>query len=399
MTASLRVSIVRDEKEFDSLREPWNALLGQSSSETVFLTWEWLFSWWNSYGSGKRLWILKIEKNGELIGLAPLYRQQFRKLGLAYRGLYWVGDGSADSDYLDLIAQRGEEDLVVRTFVRFLGENRREWDLLFANEVPESSATLPLLKKYLGAEGCYWQQTENRCSYTVLPENWDGYLQSLKPRVRTKIRSLTANLERRFQVRFDRCDEPGELGARLDSLFQLHNRRWQENNRDGVFLSPAKRGFYEQMSGRFQKNGWLRFYSLALNGQYAAHQFCFEYRNTMFLLQEGFDPGFAANGIGNVLRAYVMRDCIDRRVGVYDFLGGVTQHKLSWGAKVKSSIRACSARPTVKNRMFLDLPRAAEAGKQCLKAVLPEAVVDWGKGLVRKAPIGKASPKGLSNEG
>jgi CelD/BcsL family acetyltransferase involved in cellulose biosynthesis len=357
-----------------------------------------MVSWWKSYGAGKRLSILEVEKDGDLIGLAPLYRQEFRRFGFTYRGLYWVGDGSADSDYLDLLARRGEEEFVGRAIVQYLTENKGEWDLLFLNEVPESSSTLRLLQKYLGEAHCYWQQTERPCSYIALPSNWNSYLQSLKPRVRTKIRSLTGNLERQFRVRFDRSDQAEELGSRLDSLFQLHNRRWQENDRDGVFLSRAKRLFYGEMSRQFQKRGWLRFYSLALNDQYAAHQFCFEYQNTMFLLQEGFEPGFAAHGIGNVLRAYVMRDCIERGVAVYDFLGGVTQHKLSWGAKIKFSIRAVGARPTAKNRIFLEVPRIAEAGKQCLKSVLPGPVIDWGKTLVRKRSIGNAATNRLSNE-
>ncbi len=122
-------------------------MLSQSSSDTVFLTWEWMVSWWKSYGAGKRLCILKIERDGDLIGLAPLYQQEFRKFGFAYRGLYWVGDGSSDSDYLDLIARRGEEELVVRALVKYLTENKGEWDLLFINEVPQSSLTVTLAAK------------------------------------------------------------------------------------------------------------------------------------------------------------------------------------------------------------------------------------------------------------
>ena len=99
----------------------------------------------------------------------------------------------------------------------------------------------------------------------------------------------------------------------------------------------------------------------------------------MFLLQEGFDPEFTEHGVGNVLRAHVFRDCIERKLATYDFLGGVTSHKLSWGAEVKKSIRAKTGQRTTKNRLLFKLPKTVELGKNGLKAVLPESVVAWGR--------------------
>src|SRR5438128_12578960 len=97
-----KISVVTDEGEFERLRPAWTRLLQHSSSNTVFLTWEWAMAWWHSYGAGKELWVLKVERDAQLVGLAPLYRKRFRKFEvLPYQGLYLLGDGSADSDYLD----------------------------------------------------------------------------------------------------------------------------------------------------------------------------------------------------------------------------------------------------------------------------------------------------------
>ncbi len=65
------------------------------------------------------------------------------------------------------------------------------------------------------------------------------------------------------------------------------------------------------------------------------------------------------------------------------------------GRERKIQYPACGARPTAKNKIFLELPRVAEVGKRCLKTVLPEAVVDWGKALARKPSIGNVPPKKL----
>jgi hypothetical protein len=97
----------------------------------------------------------------------------------------------------------------------------------------------------------------------------------------------------------------------------------------------------------------------------------------MFLLQEGFDPKWTDYGVGNVLRAYVFRDCIERKVSVYDFLAGVTSHKLSWGGSIKKSIRAAVGLPIVKNKVFFALPKFIASGKRRLKKVIPESMLVW----------------------
>jgi len=202
--------------------------------------------------------------------------------------------------------------------------------------------------------------------------------------MRTKIRSLMRQLEKDFTVDFNVCQNSAELGAGLESLFRLHEKRWMSKGEKGVFASHAKRNFYKELSHLLLGRGWLRFYTLAVNNLPVAHQYCFEYRNTMFLLQEGFDPEWDHYGVGNVLRSYVFRDCTERRVIAYDFLGGITDHKISWGAVPKNSVNAAALKPAVKNRLFLAVPDAVAAGKSQLRAMLPERVFRWRESWKRR---------------
>ena len=372
----LKISIVDNEEGLERLQVEWTQLLQQSSSDTIFLTWEWARAWWKSFGGGKKLCILKVAKNGELVALVPLYYKSFHRFGLfRYRGLYLIGDGSADSDYLDVIVRTGEEELVAQATVEFLVTHRNQWDILFLNEVPSVSPNLRLFRQLLREEACYWEEVELPRPYVALPSCWDDYLKSLKPRKRKHILYFTRRLEQNFNVHFDYCQHAGELEPRLESLFALHGQRWRLKGEAGTFISAARRGLYQEISALFLSRGWLRFYSLAVNGHYVAHQYCFKYQNTMFVLQEGFDPTWAQYDIGNVLRTYVFRDCIEKKVTVYDFLGAVTPHKLSWGVAIKQSVRIASGLPTTKNRIFFSQRKAATSVKEGLKTILPETVL------------------------
>lgn len=342
----LTVERLSSRGDIAALAERWERLLCESDADTIFLTWEWIGSWLDAYGADVEPAVLRVEDGGRLVGVAPLAlrNEPAGRFG-PRRILTFLGDGSADSDYLDLIARRGSEGAVLEAVLAEVTAPGRSWDLLRWNEIPGSSPFLPLVRDHLRRERWYVEETEVSCPYVTLPADWDSYLKRLKPRMRTKVRSTLRDLEQGHEVRFDRCESLEDLDTRLESLFALHAARWKTEGREGVFGSESKRRFYAAMSRAFLGRGWLRFYSLRVDGSFVAHQFCFERNGTTFLLQEGYDPLWAERGVGNALRAHVMRDCIERGVGVYDFLGGVTPHKLSWGAEVKTSYRIAAAPP------------------------------------------------------
>ena len=77
---------------------------------------------------------------------------------------------------------------------------------------------------------------------------------------------------------------------------------------------------------------WLEFWVLELNDIPVAAQSAFRYRDTCYSLQEGFDPSYDAESVGFVLRTRTMQRLIDLGVRRYNFLGGVNESKLRWGA-------------------------------------------------------------------
>ena len=337
--------------------EEWDALLGASASDSVFLTWDWLDAWWRAYGGGRHPRLTELRDGGRLVGVAPFYVERERRFGrIPFETAALIGDGSGDSDYLDLIAFPGRERDLLERFLE--GDGRAHgWEVIRLREIPESSPFLPLLGEHASSRGWHWDEMRVGCPYVDLPQDWDTYLRSLKPRMRTKIRSLVRTLESAHRVRLDMCRTQEDLDARLESLFDLHHKRWNLREESGVFESDAKRSFYADVSRRFLSRDWLRLYSLSVDDRWLAHQFCFERGGTVHLLQEGFDPEWIEKGVGNVLRALVFGDCIERGVKRYDFLGGVTEHKLSWGAEVKYSRRVWTAGRGLKTWVYFEAPR------------------------------------------
>src|SRR5688572_9241094 len=52
------LSVVDDARGFAALRQEWTDLLADSESDSLFLTWEWLHTWWTHFAGSRRLFIV-----------------------------------------------------------------------------------------------------------------------------------------------------------------------------------------------------------------------------------------------------------------------------------------------------------------------------------------------------
>ena len=69
--SSLRYQIVNTGTEFEGMREEWSELLNDSDAGSVFLTWEWQFSWWEIFGG--ELHIVRVQIDNLTVGISPLH--------------------------------------------------------------------------------------------------------------------------------------------------------------------------------------------------------------------------------------------------------------------------------------------------------------------------------------
>ena len=119
----MQIQTIQTTDEFLSLRAEWNALLETSASNCVFLTHEWLSTWWKHLADGRRLHVVTARKDGNLIGVLPLAERAPQFARMMPRILEFLGSGVIGSDYLDTIVAKESECEVMDAFADHL--NRR----------------------------------------------------------------------------------------------------------------------------------------------------------------------------------------------------------------------------------------------------------------------------------
>ena len=86
----------------------------------------------------------------------------------------------------------------------------------------------------------------------------------------------------------------------------------------------------------------LRLYALELSGQVVAMYYFYKFRDTVYLMQSGFDPDFSDVKPGQVLLGYIVEHAIGEHHKVLDFLKGDHRYKdeLATGERETMSVTA-----------------------------------------------------------
>lgn len=352
----------------------WEAILHANRSLSIFSTREWLQSWWDAFGANKQLIVLAFsDKHGSLFGVAPLYWENSKhSLLRRVKQLRFVGDGSGDSDNLDFIVRPGDENRFASALMRWIARQKNCGVCSF-NTLPSDSLAAKILISHVEEAKWPLRQTSIPNSAVPLPSTWESYVEGLSPKFRRLIRRCRRKLDAQYQVRFRRCEKLAEVPKMLETLYSLHQKRWNSINEPGSFGSAERRELYQRMATAFLERGWLELWTLELNGRPVAAQMSFRYRDRVYGLQEGFDTDFFSQHVGYVLRAGMFEYFIRSGVKTYDFLGGFNAQKQRWGAELGAYTNLQFATPWSIASCCLAVDKATAASKEWLRHHLPSA--------------------------
>ncbi len=372
----LEVRVEDTVEALSNLQVEWNQLLSEFPTATTFSTLDWLVPWWHAFGKGQQLKVLTFyDSTQRLVALAPLSVTPYpTPSGVKLKLLRLMGDGSQDSDNLDMPVRPGYESAFVNALLDSLTRGDVDWDFCKLNTLPNNSPAAAALINGLEQRG--WHSfTFNRPQLvTNLPPDWETYIAQLSSENRNNLKRYTRRLSRHYQVQIYKCTEESDLNRCLDDLFRLHQKRWLLRGEPGTFASAERRAFYHELSRALLAHQCLEFWLISLDGKTVAAQFCFRYRDTVFLLQEGFDPDHAADRVGFILRGHVLEQLIAAGVRHYDFLFGQSEGKSIWIPQLQHYQDIHFAKPRSLGGLYLGITNTARDSKEWLRSHLPERV-------------------------
>jgi glycosyltransferase involved in cell wall biosynthesis/CelD/BcsL family acetyltransferase involved in cellulose biosynthesis len=322
------VEVIRSTAAFAALQAEWNILLEASASRCLFLTWEWLFTWWKHLAAGRELSIIAVRSGSdrELVALAPFAIKTTRIAALPVRTIEFLGTGTVSSDHLDMIIKPGSEERAIRAVAEYLAGQSIAIKLVHFDR---GSSFVSQLAAQLQSSG--WTASETtlvRAPFISLAgQSWESYLDSLSGNDRRALRRRFGKLNKEFTVRIDEARTEEERARALSLLFELHEKGWRERGGSKAFSNPAVRAFHDEVSRLMLERGWLRLFVQWLDGRPAGARYGFRYGRTYYSYQGGFDPEFARQGIGILTFALAIRNSLEEGAQEHDLLAGDDEYK------------------------------------------------------------------------
>ncbi len=330
----MRAEIVTSVEDLRVIKEEWNRLLEGSISNSIFLMWEWAYSWAECFINPKRqLFVVKVYDDGNrLVGIAPLYTEKIKVGPATIRQLSFIGTPETASDYLDVFAAKGREKEVSNYLYDYLfGELSNSWDCLSLQDTrAESLFLLNFIHKHR-LHGRHFEISQGSfCPIISLPQTGEEFLSrissSRSKRFRQDLRTLkkTDTVEIRTHVT-DGVEEA------VESFFKLYAEKTEWEGKD-------LHRFMKRFLANSGNGNYLQIDFLLANGNTIGGLLHLKHNQTLSLylmaVDKAYNPRISA---GNLLVGLCIVRAIESQFRVYDFLKGYEEYKFYWTSEGRTT--------------------------------------------------------------
>jgi CelD/BcsL family acetyltransferase involved in cellulose biosynthesis len=368
---------IDDIRRFEELKGEWSRLLEASASNCLFLTWEWLYTWWKHLAGNRKLSILTVHSGGELTAIAPLALRppRYDRFFLPLPSLEFLGRGTVGSDYLDLIIRHGHEEESALALADFLAKERLMAELAQLKRDGAAAAALTLPLRQRG-----WRISQAKtdiCPFIkIAGHTWESFLRTLGAEHRYNVKRRLRKLADQYEVRFEQIRSEDRLREALPLLVALHNLRWRHQGGSDAFHGSAILAFHQELGQLALRRGWLRLFVLWLGETPAAALYGFNYNRTFSFYQAGFDPRFSKHSVGLVTMGLAIQSAIEEGADEYDLLHGDEEYKFQWAREARELERMELYPPNGRGLLYRGAVEATRAARRFARRVLPHALTE-----------------------
>jgi len=324
----ITVEEITKDEDFFNLKDDWNTLLSKSQANNLFLTWDWLYTWWKYFGENKELKILLL-KDDKLRSIVPFYASKNK--------MKFLGSFGAGSDYLDFIIQKGSENKVISKIYDYF-KNNTGWETITLTGIPSELKNSELIQRYY-KDSCYVIAKDySICPYSPLPDNYDNFLKSLSSNMRSNIKKKRNKFEQ-LNGKFIVVNEKKELAKAINEFINLNLNRMDMKDIYSPFNNENFLKFHKDIMASFFDKGWLRLCFLKINNKHIAGIYIIKYDKKYYYYQSGFDPEWKKLSPGLILFSYCMENAISEGITEFDFLQGTEDYKFRWTDNTKKNLQ------------------------------------------------------------
>ena len=287
---------------------------------SVFITPVWLQVWWRVFGGDTEPYIREVRDENGVLGIAPLMVKENTS--------YFIG-GTDVCDYLDFIIAPGEESDFFRVLLDDLKNNGIK-QLYLKHVRPDSTAYCHLadITRDRGYQvGCTAEEVSVEMD---LPASWEKYLEVLNSKQRHEVKRKLRRLSEAGEVNYKLVDDISAIPDFMDQFFKM----FTESRADkAAFLTEQREAFFRAIVAKMSEAGLLKLGILELDGRDMASIIGFDYNNSIYLYNSGYDPEYNYLSVGLLSKVLCIQKSIEAGRRKFDFLKGAEVYKYHLGGR------------------------------------------------------------------
>ncbi len=320
----MKVERIRDPESLEELKDSWNKLLFSSEQNCIFLTHEWISSWWKCFSEDNSLEILIFkDEEGSLAGIAPFMTTD--------KILRFIASQEV-SDYCDVITLKERRAEFHENLLSYLNTNYSYIKKIELMNLKASSPTLSFLPSLAPEFGYSSSCTETEVAPLLeLPSSYEDYMKGLSKKNRHELRRKLKRIESLEGVKITKVTDTRELQSSLETFIALHKEGSPSKER--FWEKKGMSDFFQEIASRFSLQKWVELNLLFYEDRIMAALLNFSYLDTVYFYNVAFNKDYARYSPGLFLFNHCIKQAISEGKKKADFLRGREKYKYYFGAE------------------------------------------------------------------
>ncbi len=315
----------------EQLAPEWLALSAESPEDEPFKHPDWIRAYLQVFEPGCKLELITAHVDDRLQALLPLVEQKTSFCGFPARKLR--GPANVHSYRFDMVSGPGVQgDEAGKRIWESLRE-RKDWDLVELPDVPQGGAAESLLEaaRQDGYLTGMWESIKS--PYISLSGVTDASLIPRSAHFRQNLRRRLRKAQAKWNVRLSRTEKADPIA--LERFLQIERSGWKGERGTAIASEADTLRFYDEIARIAEQRGYFSLYLLEFGDKAVAGHFGLTYNNRYYSPKVAYDESFAEYGPGHLIVDAILRDCLQRGLQEFDFLGPSMEWKTEWTPKVR----------------------------------------------------------------
>ena len=327
------VRFIEEPVELAELEPEWDRLFARQPRPTPFLHRSWFTIFQSKMDlKGCRPFIMAVEENGSLIGLALLTSQRRTRAGLKFWSVAGL-ENVHSQDYSWLLEPGREQDvakaLLDKMLKQFPGGMTLSWD----NACVDRSTDMAIGQSLARCGFRVYNRVRRRAPVVHFPTPPVKFIDTLANKTKKRLNRNLRLLGQEGELRLEEVSGSERLQDHLNAAWELEMSTWKGRLGTAIGLDDSLTAFYNDLAFAMAREKMLCFFVLYLDDKLVAFDYNLFTKDTVHILKTSFDPDYNKFSPNRLVVRALIDWAEDKGLKTLSFGGEADEWKLRWTNK------------------------------------------------------------------